>query len=174
MSEITRGFTRRRIQLLLLALAIPVIAFTLVEAQVSPVELEAGQPGVGLRDHRLMIAVPITNDGTLAATNVQVTGVTLPPAQLIGPATLPAALGTIVPQQTAVFQADFDARGLARNVLYVLTITGTYQVNEVTFNFTLTRSISLPPAAPGAAATRAGRASAESLLGAPFHAGPFE
>jgi hypothetical protein len=173
MSEITRGATRKGIQFLLLTLAILVIAFTLVRAQVPPVELEAGQPGVGLVGQRLMIAVPITNDGTLAATNVQVTAVTLPPAQPISPATLPAPVGTIGPEQTAVFQADFDASGLAYKVIYVLTITGTYQVNEVSFNFSLTASISLPPATPRSAATEAGTATAESLSGAPFPASPF-
>lgn len=176
MSEITRGATRKRIQLLLLTLAILAIAFTLVRlvrAQVPPVELEAGQPGVGMLGQRLMIAVPVTNDGTLAATNVQVTGVTLPPAQLISPATLPAPVGMIGPHQRAIFQADFNANGLAYKMLYVLTVTGTYQVNGVTFNFTLTRSISLPPAAPGSAATEAGTAAAESLSGAPFPPGPF-
>ncbi len=174
MSEITRGATRRRIQLLLLTLAILAIAFTAVRAQVSPVELVADQPGVGMLGQQLMIALPITNDGTLTATNVQVTGVTLPPAQLINPATLPEPVGTIRPRKRAVFQADFDASGLALRVPYVLTVTGTYQVNQVTFNFTLTRSISLPPAAPGSAATEAATAAAESLSGAPFPPGPFE
>lgn len=67
-----------------------------------------------------------------------------------------------------MFQADFDATGLGQDTQYLLTMNGTYQVNEVTFGFTLTNSVALPPASPGSGATGAGTAPAEDLSGAPF------
>ncbi|MGH9761626.1 MAG: hypothetical protein ACREAC_12430, partial [Blastocatellia bacterium] len=169
----TWGTSSKPVQLLILMLAMIAISPVLVQAQAPPIQFDTDLPGVGLVGQQFMIALPIINDSTLTATNVQVTGVTLPPASLISPATLPATLGTFVPEQRTIFQADFDATGLAHNTLYVLTVTGTCQVNEVTFDFTVTRSVGLPPATPGSAATKAGKAPAESLSGAPFSPGPF-
>jgi hypothetical protein len=169
-SEFVRAAWRRRIQLLLVVLAVIAIALTLLQAQ-GPLQLQSDVPGIALVGKRLMIALPISNDSTLTATNVNVTEVSLPPAQLISPAAFPVALGGISPDERLVFQSDFDSAGLAHNTLYVLTVTGTYQVNGVTFNFTLSHSISLPPPTPGSAPTQAGTAPAESLSGAPFPPG---
>jgi hypothetical protein len=159
--------SRKRVQLLLFVIGVMVIAIIVAYAQASPVELEADVPGVGTLGSQFMIAVPITNEGTANAMNVQVTGTTLGTAPRISPPTFPVVVGTIPPGGTSDFQADFDAAGLAPNTLYVLTIIGTYQVNEVTFSFRLTRQVSLPPASPGFGTTNTVMVPFERLSGPP-------
>ena len=162
-SEITRssgsfrllwGTSGKRVQLLLLVIGIISIALILAQAQTPDIQFDADAPGVGLLGQRFMIAVPITNDGTLDAANVQVTGATWGTAPLLSPTRFPVVLGEIAPGDRPVFQADFDATGLAQDTLYLLTVTGTYQVNEVTFSFTLTLNVGLLPASPGSGTTK--------------------
>jgi hypothetical protein len=176
-SEITRssgrfalpwGSSRMRLRLLLLAIGIITVAMVLGRAQVLLVQLEANDPGIGIVGQRFMIATPISNDGSANASNVQVTAATLGSAHLISPAKFPVVLGVIGPGQSYVFQTDFDATGLAQGTAYPLTITGTYQLNQVTVNFTLDLQMGLPPASPGSGTTETGMAYAEDLSGAPF------
>jgi len=160
------------IRLPLLATGIIAATVLLGRAQSPLVKLQASVAGVGILNQRLMVAVPIGNVGPVKAENVKVTGVTLGAAHLLSPATFPVALGTIWPGQSSTFQADFDATALSHDVVYSQTITGTYQVNEVSFNFTLSLETGLPPASPGFGATKTGMAQSEDLSGAPFQADP--
>ncbi len=160
--------TRKRILLLLLAAGIAAIVLLVAQAQVSPADLEAETPGVGIVGQRFMIAVPITNDGTVSAANVQITGATLGAASRLSPATFPVPLGTIAQDDEFVFQADFDASSLAQNSMYPLTVNGTYTINEVPFTFTLRLEVGLPPASPGSGTTQTTTIPAEDLSGGPF------
>jgi hypothetical protein len=83
--------------------------------QVSAVHSTTGLPSFGRTGSTLMVAVPITNSGTLDALNVQVTGLTLGTALLMSPTTLPVAIGTVASGQQTVFQATVDASLLALN-----------------------------------------------------------
>lgn len=161
------GGSRTRLQLLRLAIGIIAIGLVPARAQ-SPVVLQADLPGIGIEGQRFMIATPIANGGTVSATNVRVTGATWGSADLISPGTFPVLLGTISPGNRYVFQTDFDATGLEQDTLSVLTITGTYQVNEVNSNFTLTLSVGLPPASPGSATAKKTTAHSYTVSGAPF------
>jgi len=180
MSEIRRSWrwfrvlwssSRKSVRLLLLAIAILVIALVLAQAQSLLVSLEVGRAGVGLVGERFMIAVPIINDGTVTAANVQVSGATWGTAPRLSPATFPDVLGSIGPDANAVFQADFNVTGLSPHTRLPLTITGTYQVNEVTFNFTLTKLVTLPQSGPRSVPSATGSAPPESLEGSPYPPG---
>jgi hypothetical protein len=162
------GSSRMRLQVLLLAIGIITVAMVLGRAQVPVVEFVASDPGIGIVGQRFMIATPIGNDGTGNASNVQITAATLGSATLISPATFPVVLGMIGPGQSYVFQTDFDATSLIQGAAYPLTITGTYQLNQVTVNFNLNLQMGLPPASPGFGTTATGMANAEDLSGAPF------
>jgi hypothetical protein len=113
------------------------------------VDLVDGVPGLGIVKERFMIAVPITNEGTTTATNVQVTSVTLGAAARLSPTIFPVALGAMPAGFRIIFQCDFDATGLVSGTSYSLIITGTYQLGTATSNFTLTRSVKLLPESPG-------------------------
>lgn len=160
--------SRMRLQLVLLAIGIMSIAPVLGRAQVPHVNLQANDPGIGIVGQRFMIATPISNKGNVNASNVQITGASLGSAQLISPAAFPVVLGLIAPGQSNIFQTDFDATGLVQGTSYPLTITGTYELNQVTFSFHLHLQMGLPPASPGSGMTATGMAYAEDLSGAPF------
>ncbi len=139
---------RKRMKLLLPLVAIALVAQRPSDAQVSGVQFGTGKPGLAEIGSTLMVALPITNNGTVDATNVKVTGTTLRSATLANPS-FPVALGTIDAGQSAVFQADFNAGSLAANTSYLLTVNGTYMVGSVTAGFTINRFIVPPPAGPG-------------------------
>jgi len=146
----------------------------MAQAQSLLVSLEVGMAGVGLVGERFMIAVPIINDGTATAANVQVNGATWGTAPRLSPAALPDALGSIAPDANAIFQADFNVTGVSPHTRLPLTITGTYQVNEVTFHFTLTTLVTLPQSGQSSAPTGTGNAPPESLQGSPYPPGPAQ
>jgi hypothetical protein len=169
-SETTQspGASRKRMKLLLSVLATLAIALILAQAQTPTVLLQADTPGLAIMGNRFMISLPISNNGAATATSVQVTAATLATQQLIAPASFPAALGTMAPSDTANFQSDFNATGLAQDTPYVLTVSGTYRANSVTSNFTLTSSVSLPLASPGYAIAGSTTVASQSVSGALF------
>lgn len=68
---------KRHLRQLLLAIGIIAIAVMLAWSQSLLVQLDTDRPGVGQLGERLMVAIPITNDGALSATNVQLSSVSL-------------------------------------------------------------------------------------------------
>ena len=138
----------RRMKVLLPMAAIALVAARPSSAQVSQVQFTTGTPGLGLAGTTLMVALPITNSGTVDATNVTVTAATLRNATLATP-TLPVSLGTIPADADGVFDASFNAGSLVANTSYLMTIRGTYSVGAATAGFTVNRFIVLPPASPG-------------------------
>ena len=155
-SRVLGYFRRERVRLWLLPIGAVAIAMAVIiaHAQLPVVDLVADAPGVGTLDQRYMIALPIGNEGTGTASNVQVTGASFGGAPRLSPAAFPMPLGTIAPGGNAVFQADFDVTGLSQDGQYPLTVTGTFQINETTFGFTVTRSLGFPPASTGTGATQ--------------------
>ncbi len=115
------------------------------------VELEANVPGTGSVNKRFMISLPIVNEGTASAKNVNITGVSLGSAAVISPASFPVSLGTIAANVTVIFQVDFNNTSLVNGTPYTYTVNGTYQLNGKTTNFTFTPTVSTLPASPGSA-----------------------
>jgi hypothetical protein len=115
----------------------------------SPVVLSANSPGVSLQaPNSLLSAVTIANEGTAAAENVKVTAITLSGGTLTSPA-LPASLGTIPADGSAVLNADFSGGPFVPGQSYGLTVEGTYTVGAYTYCFTVNSDLVVPPAAPG-------------------------
>lgn len=162
------GALRRRVRLSMLTLLIAGLGPRIIMAQVSAVQFVTTAPGLGDAGANLLVALPIKNNGTVSAANVQVTAVSLRTAPLVAPAAFPVALGAIAAGQNVVFQASFDATGLSQNATYLLTVRGTYQVGGVTAGFTVNRFIELPPASPGSATLNSGSVNGSFTSGGPF------
>ena len=141
--------TRKRSPPLVPIVLVAVAACQVSMAQVTAVRFVTAPPGLGVTGSTVMLAQPITNNGTLNAVNVQVTAATLRTATLTAPAAFPVLLGTIAPANSAVFEASFDASALVSNTPYLLTVRGTYQVGGVTAGFAVNRFITIPPGSPG-------------------------
>jgi hypothetical protein len=159
---------RRRYRHLLPIVLISVAASQPGVAQVNSVRFITGPPGIGAMDSTLMVAQPITNDGTVNAVNVQVTSATLQMATLTAPTTFPVSLGTIAPANSAVFEASFNASALMANTPYLLTIRGTFQVGGITAGFAVNRFITVPPASPGSGNLTTVSVGPNFISGAPF------
>jgi hypothetical protein len=162
------GALRKRARPLLMITAVIVIAPAVIMAQVSAVQFVTSKPGLAEISQTLMVALPIANNGTVTATNVQVTGATLRTAPLVTPTTFPVVLGTIAPGNSVTFQASFNATSLATDTSYLLTVSGTYQVGTTTAGFAVNRFIVIPPASPGSATLQTTTVGSVSVSGAPF------
>jgi hypothetical protein len=139
-----------------------------VDCLASPVVLSAVAPGVSLLNPTsLLSAFQITNTGTAAATNVQVTAITLVSGTLTSP-TLPVSLGTIPIGGFAVVNADFFGGLFISGNSYALTVSGTYAVGASTYCFTLNSNLIIPPAAPGSRAVTTTTVGSNTVSGAPF------
>jgi len=160
-----------RITFLVLALCValaPQPAF----AQSDPVTLVLGMPGAAiLNSATISTGIPIINDGTAIATDVEITTLTLMGSSLTSPA-LPFSLGTIYNEgaMTPLFASFFNPNAFPGGE-YMLTVGGTYKVNGATIPFTLTGPLQLPAAAPGSAMSLAVSIAPNTFKG-PFPAEP--
>ena len=166
--------TRRKRRLLPIALfALTTGVAGGVSAQVSSVHIVSGAPGLAQEaGPTLMIAMPLQNQGSVDATNVQVTAATLRSATLTSPVAFPVTLGTIAPDDEVVFQTNFGASALTPNTSYLLTIRGTYQVAGATAGFTVNRFIVMPPATSGSGTLSTVSVPPNFITGAPFPSQP--
>jgi hypothetical protein len=138
-----------------------------VECATSQAVLSAGGPGVSLLNPTtLLSALPIINNGTAAAQNVQLTAVPLTGGTLTSPA-LPFTLGTIPAGGSAVLNADFSGAFMPLGS-YALAVTGTYSVGAATYCFSLSSDFVIPPAAPGSATVGTTSVGVNHVSGAPF------
>jgi hypothetical protein len=127
-------------------------SFVTVSAQcrASLVNLSASSPGVSLQaEDSLLSAITIANDGTAAASDVEVTGITLAQGMLASPSPLPTSLGTIAADGSAVLNANFSGGPFVPGQSYTVTVEGTYTAQDSTYCFTLSADLVVPPAAPG-------------------------
>ena len=140
-----------------------------VECLASPVVLSALAPGASLLNPTsLLSAFQITNTGTAAAENVQVSSITLAGATLTSPTSLPLGLGTIPVDGFAVVNADFSSGIFSPGGSYPVTVQGTYSVGTSIYCFTLTVNLVIPPAAPGSAPLNTTSVGSNTVSGAPF------
>jgi PEP-CTERM motif len=162
------GCLLRRRRFALLVVALLAVTCRVSTAQISAVRFVTTSPGLAIPGATLMVSLPLTNDGTVNAINVQVTGATLQTAPLTAPASFPVALGTIPPAGSAVFEASFNASALAQNTQYLLTVRGTYEVGGLTGGFAVNRFIQLPPTSPGFGTVKTVSVGPNFTTGAPF------
>lgn len=164
------GGFRRKLKFLLPVLFLIAVAAQTGMAQLSGVRFITGPAGLGTTGPTLMSALPITNNGTVTATNVKVTSATLHGLGAQG--SFPVILGTMAPGQSAVFQGNFDTTTLSQHTPYLLTIRGTYQVGASTGGFTLNRFITLPVPSPGSNTITTGNAGSHFVTGGHFQHQP--
>jgi hypothetical protein len=109
-------------------------------------------PGASLFAPNLSVALRLVNDGTAAATNVQLTSITSPGAVPTSPGAFPVALGSIPAGGNAIVNASFTSASFAPSGTYLVTIKGTYLVSGTaapTLNFTVNQFVTIPKASPG-------------------------
>lgn len=150
-----------------LTTALPLVALCLLvsQAATAQVRLVTGLPGFGSSPTVVTVATPITNSGTVTASNVQVNSASLKGMAGTG---VPQALGAIAPGGSAVAQENFNSTSLLPGTPYLLTVRGTYQVSGTTYGFSLNRYIKIPPSAPGSDTVGTGSSNPISVSGAPF------
>src|SRR3954470_9896240 len=119
-----------------------------IECASSPATLSLGGPGVSLNGNTLLSAVPISNTGTAAATNVSLSSVTLPPGTLVSPSPLPFNFGSIPAVGASDLNSTFNGAFQPLSS-YPLRVQGTYQVGGATYCFDLSTNLKVPPGAPG-------------------------
>ena len=113
-----------------------------------------GSPGASLSGTSLSVALPLVNDGTSDATNVQLTSISSPGATLTSPAAFPVLLGTIPAGGNAPVLASFTSAAFAPNGTYLIIVKGTYIVSGTsgpTLNFAVNKFVTIPAASPGVA-----------------------
>jgi hypothetical protein len=133
-----------------------------------PVKLVANEPGLDEEGGTLFIALPIVNEGTTTAANVQVQSIALTSATTITPDIFPLVLGDIVASQRGVLDASFTSSGLVPDQQYLLTVKGTYVLRGRKFGFIVSRDIVLPPPESGEDEASSGSAEPNVVTGAPF------
>lgn len=164
---------RKQARLLLLMAAMALLPQRSFSAQISAVQFGTSKPGISEVGSTLMVAIPITNIGSVDASNVRVTAATLRTTTLISPS-FPVSLGTIQAGKSTVFQANFNGGPLALNTSYLLTISGTYTAGTATAGFTVNRFIVRPPAGPGSSVVGTVTAGPHTVTGAPYPPQPVD
>ena len=119
-----------------------------VECASSPATLSLGGSGVSLNGNTLLSAIPISNTGTAAATNIQLTSLTLPPGTLVSPSPLPYNFGSIPPGGASDLNSTFTG-GYQPLGSYLFRVQGTYEAAGATYCFDLSTILKVPPAGPG-------------------------
>jgi hypothetical protein len=134
----------------LVLVTVPFLLQSTVSYADPPVIFVTGVPGLSSEGSTtLHSALPIQNNGTVAAQNVQITSIQLHGGARVAPA-LPASLGSIAPGGLAVLLADFTGGSFVPGGRYLLTLSGTYIVGGTTYGFSLNRALIVPAAAgPG-------------------------
>ncbi len=138
-----------------------------VQCEESEAQLTLGPPSSFLVDPTtLSLAIPIINDEPVAATNVQITTLSITGMTLTVP-TLPYALGTIPAEGSTVLNTTFTGPFVPSQT-YAVTLEGTFTEDGVTECFDLTARFTLPPLGPGSGTLTLVDVVSNAISGAPF------
>jgi hypothetical protein len=116
----------------------------------------------------LLTALTITNDGSAAAEDVQVTSISITGATLTLPASLPSSLGAIAPDHDTSLNANFTSPSAAPDTDYVVRVAGTFRERGSRFDFALQQTVRTPAASPGSGVALTGSVPSSSVTGAPY------
>src|SRR5579859_1079007 len=117
-------------------------------------KLVAGVPGASIVAPRtLSTALPLRNDGDVAAGKVAVLSISLAGAKLVAPSKLPVLAGIKPGSSTTIF-ATFKGPALRAGKPYVVRVGGTYATATGQAKFFVRFSGAVPPAAPGKAVAK--------------------
>ncbi len=120
------------------------IGFLAMQAQAAAsAHFQTSTPGIYSNAGRLRIALPITNVGNAAASNVTVSTVSLAGVGAIG--VIDPSLGIVAAGAQAVVEADFVDPGASKGTLLLMRVTGTYRLAGATLGFSLNRQVVTPP-----------------------------
>ena len=134
--------------------------------QISNIKLTAGSPGASIEGRdRIVVALPIINEGGGPASNVRVTGISLQGGTLVEPAKLPVDLGTIQPNESATLFATFGKGQFNPGQTYVIKVEGTFGRQ---IRFALDHPVRLPPDSPGQAKVSTSSSPPKTVRGARY------
>ncbi len=146
---------------------------TLTVVQDIPIVLEAGPAGVAIEDpDRLLVALPLLNEGSATAEDVQITSAFLESTDLLAPTSFPVGIGDIAADDRGVFEAAFASTGLVSGDAYLLHVSGSFASGPLRLDFALERPIAVPARAPGSAPLSFVTATPSTVTGAPFTPSP--
>jgi hypothetical protein len=94
-------------------------------------------------DNVLTFSLPVFNTGTAPASNVMITGITLGSAVRTGPV-LPLSYHDMAVNSVKMVNSGFAATNFIVGQTYLATVRGTYEVNNVSYAFTVNRPIVIP------------------------------
>lgn len=133
-------------------------------------KLVAGNPSGSLNTPTTLTTVlPILNEGTVRAENVQANSISISGATLTAPATLPVPLGTVPNDGLVNLVAAFSGSFQAGNS-YTIRVEGTFKEEGHEYKFALSQALRIPPAAPGTATAGSNSSPAQTVSGAHFPA----
>jgi hypothetical protein len=144
--------TGGKLALLLMAISIGGLLASCQKA--GPVEIAGATPGVAVEGTtKLLVALPLENNGKHEAKNVTVNEVHLQAGNRELPVTLPVDLGDIAPDTRKVLQLRFEVAGLNASSAYELTVKGRYRSrdHDDSREFSYRTNVQIPPLAPGSA-----------------------
>jgi hypothetical protein len=131
------------------------------------VKLAAGvATGSLITSNVLSTALPIVNDGSGTAQDVQITSLSMSGTTVAKPA-LPASLGMIAEDGAATLMAGFSGTFVPGNS-YQIDAGGTFRDNGHTFKFAVSQTVQVQAAGPGSAAAGSGSSPATNVNGAHF------
>jgi hypothetical protein len=111
----------------------------------TPVRLVAKEPGLAIdAENRLLLAIPIANEGGRTATKVSVTAVALGASPKLAPRALPVVLGDIAPRHDTRFEAAFAVDRLKSGSHQVVVIKGSYLDGRTRGNFAVRQHVTIP------------------------------
>jgi hypothetical protein len=102
-----------------------------------------GTPSVLNSDNVVKFSLPVFNTGTAPASNVLITGITLGSAVRTGPV-LPLSYHDMAVNSVKMVNAGFAATNFIVGHTYLATVRGTYEVNNISYAFTVNRPIVVP------------------------------
>jgi hypothetical protein len=99
-------------------------------------------PISGAMGNEFMVVLPILNNGTVDATQVVVSSITLGTVNAVSPA-FPSPRGTLMSANQDTVVAHFPLASLGVGTRYLLTVRGSYKVGTSTLGFALNRFLTV-------------------------------
>lgn len=101
-------------------------------------------PTVINNESDIAVTLPILNSGQTSALSLTVVDITLRSTARLSPIELPLFIGNLATDNVSNISARFDSNGLTIGESYLLTVKGTYVLDNELFGFSVNRYIHIP------------------------------
>jgi hypothetical protein len=107
------------------------------------VRVVMGTPAMQHHSGVLILSIPVLNAGDVVLNTFACTDIKLGAAPRVSPPGFPLHLGNVGPRNTVIALAKFS--GAVPGTRLLLTVRGSYLVNNVSYGLTLSRYVTVPP-----------------------------